>query len=474
MAEPERRAGASVPWRLAAYAARTALLAGLYFAAAKAAFAIAFVHTSIAPVWPPSGIALAAVLLFGWRAVPAVLLGAFLFNTTTPVPLSVSLSIGVGNTLEAVTAATLLRLAGFRPAIDRVRDVLALAGLGALVATAVSASVGVGSLWLHGILADDQVRSAWLIWWLGDASGMLTVAPLLLIASTRAGRPRPRAGRLLEAAALATTLALVVEAGLTDRVARPFLVFPALVWAAVRFRQAGAAIASLFVSVVVVWQTLHGHGPFVEPSLTQNLLLIQISAGTVMATSLVLAALTVERELATRTLEERERQLAQAQTIAQLGSFEWEVASGRLTWSSGLRRIAGLDPDAGDDTFEGFIARVHAHDRSRVTETIRRAAEDAAPFRTELRIVRPTGEARVLASRGEVVQDEHGRPVRLIGVCQDVTDQRRSEQQLAEAHADAELSRRLQNGLLPILSLRDPALLLRTRYQPGQERALLG
>jgi PAS domain S-box-containing protein len=461
------------PRTWAASLARTLVLVVLYVAAAKAAFAIAFVHTSIAPVWPPSGIALAAVLLFGYRAVPGVLLGAFLFNATTPVPLWVCAAIAIGNTLEAVLAAWLLRRAGFRPAIDRVRDVLALVGLAALVSTAVSASVGVASLWLSGIVPDDEVRSAWAVWWLGDASGMLTVAPLLLLASAWRQPRRPERGRVIEAVALAATLASVVEVGLTARVARPFLVFPALVWAAVRFRQAGAALASLFVSVVVVWLTLHGHGPFVESSVTQSLLLTQASAGALMATSLVLAALTVERELAAQTLGERERQLAQAQTIAQLGSFELEIATDQLTWSPGLQRIYGRDADDGA-TFEAFIAQVHPEDRARVAETIRRSTMDGTPFRIEQQIVRPNGEVRVLASRGEVACDEHGRPLRLIGVCQDVTDQRHSEEQLAEAYAQAELSRRLQNGLLPVLSLHDQALLLRTRYQAGQERALLG
>jgi PAS domain S-box-containing protein len=470
-----RVAGRTTVRRMAASLARTALLATVYVAAAKAAFALAFVHTSIAPVWPPSGIALAAVLLFGPRAVPGVLLGAFLFNASTPVPLWVSAAIAVGNTMEAVTGAWLLRRVGFRRPIDRVRDVLALAGLGALASTAISAGVGVGSLWLAGIVADAEVWAAWAIWWLGDASGMLTVAPLLLLASAWR-RQQPEPGRVLEALALAATLALVVDVGLTERVARPFLVFPALVWAAVRFRQAGAAVASLSVSAVVVWLTLHGHGPFVEPSLTQSLLLTQTSTGALMATSLVLAALTVQRELDAQTLGERERQLAQAQTIAQLGSFEWEVTSDHLTMSSGLRRILGggeEDPESAAG-FETLAASIHPDDRQRVTETIRRSTTTGAPFRLEQRIVRPNGEVRVLATRGELARDEQGRPVRLIGVCQDVTEQRHSEEQLAEAHAQAELSRRLQNGLLPVLSLHDEALLLRTRYQPGQRRALLG
>jgi integral membrane sensor domain MASE1 len=217
----------AVPWRavdgraaargLAVAVARTALLA------AKAAFALAFVHTSIAPIWPPSGIALAAVLLFGRRAVPGVLLGAFLFNASTPVPLWVAAAMGIGNTTEAVAGAFMLRAAGFRREIDRVRDVLALACLGALVSTAISASVGVGSLLLSCILPDSQVRVGWAIWWFGDAAGMLTVAPLLLLASTRRHWRRPAPGQVLEAAALAATLIVIVQAGLTERVTRPFL-----------------------------------------------------------------------------------------------------------------------------------------------------------------------------------------------------------------------------------------------------------
>jgi integral membrane sensor domain MASE1 len=340
-------------WGLTVELARTALLAGVYVAAAKAAFALAFVHTSIAPIWPPSGIALAAVLLFGRRAVPGVLLGAFLFNASTPVPLWVSAAMGIGNTAEAVVGAFLLRRAGFRREIDRVRDVLALVGLGALVSTAISASVGVGSLWLSGILPDSQLPVGWAIWWFGDASGVLTVAPLLLLASTRRQWRRPEPRELLEAAALAATLGLIVRSGLTAPDARPVLLFPALVWAAVRFRQAGAALASLFVSSAVVWLTLHDDGTFADPSLTQSLLLTQAATGALMATSLALAAQTVQRELAAQTLGRREHQLA-------------------------------------------------------------------------------------------------------------------------EAHAREELSRQLQNGLLPVLSLHDPALQLRTRYQPGQRRALLG
>jgi signal transduction histidine kinase len=283
---------------------RTVLLAGVYVVAAKAAFALAFVQTSIAPIWPPSGIALAAILLLGYQAAPGIWLGAFVFNALTPVPLWVSAAIAVGNTLEALAGAWLLRRVGFGYAIDRVRDVLALAGLAAALSTTISATVGVGSLWLSGTLPGRSLPSSWVIWWAGDAAGLLTVAPLLLVWSTRRWDQRPRPARVLEAGALAVTLALLTAAGLAVPVARPFAVFPALVWAAVRFRQTGASVVTLFVAAVVVWATARGRGPFVQSSLTESLLLAQAFTGVLIATCLLLlAALTAERDSASRLLD---------------------------------------------------------------------------------------------------------------------------------------------------------------------------
>jgi PAS domain S-box-containing protein len=182
---------------------------------------------------------------------------------------------------------------------------------------------------------------------------------------------------------------------------------------------------------------------------------------------------TAERE-AERTLREREHQLAEAQAIARLGSFEWDVATDRVTWSAELGRIYGLGPDRSSGSFAEFVERIHPDDLAAAVRTLRRSAREGIPFREEVRVVRPDGGLRFLTTWGEVVRDERGRLTRVLGVCQDVTEWRRREAQLAEAHAQAELSRRLQSGLLPSLSLRTPTLALRTRYQPGQQRALLG
>jgi PAS domain S-box-containing protein len=177
---------------------------------------------------------------------------------------------------------------------------------------------------------------------------------------------------------------------------------------------------------------------------------------------------------AERTLRDREFQLAQAQAVAQLGSFEWALADDQVTWSPELCRILGLDPSDCRGSLAGLLDRIHPDDRAEATATLRRAATEGTSFRMQVRVLRPTGEPRVLSSWGNVTVDEQGRPSRMLGICQDVTDWRQREAQLVEAQAQAELSRRLQSGLLPSLSLPDPALELRTRYRPGHERALLG
>jgi PAS domain S-box-containing protein len=182
---------------------------------------------------------------------------------------------------------------------------------------------------------------------------------------------------------------------------------------------------------------------------------------------------TAQRE-AERLLREREQLLAEAQAIAQLGSFEWDVRTNQVTWSPELCRMYGLEPRTFTSSFHTFVRSIHPDDRPLVVGAIREAASAGTAFRLEHRAVRPDGEVRDVFTRGRVSRDENARMQRLVGVCQDVTDQREGERALAEAHAQAELSRRIQSGLLPILSLSDPRLVLRTRYLPGHERALLG
>ena len=182
-----------------------ALIAGAYFGAAKLGMSLSVSHGVITPVWAPSGIALAALLVLGVRFWPAVTVGAFAANATSGASVAVAAGISVGNTLAAVVGALLVTRIGFTPALDRVRSVLALVIGGALVSTAISATNGVTVLTLADA-REDSFGAAWVLWWFGDAVGIVVVAPLLLVLYDVSTRVRPSRAQLIEGAALLAAL----------------------------------------------------------------------------------------------------------------------------------------------------------------------------------------------------------------------------------------------------------------------------
>src|SRR5690349_15950912 len=182
------------------YLAAVGLIAALYFVAGKFGLTLASVHTNVSPIWPPTGIALAAVLLFGVRVWPGVFLGALLVNLTTPIPLTATLVISIGNTLEAVGAASLLRAFNFRNSLDRARDVFKFV-CATVVCTMFAATIGNLSLTLLHSAQWSQFPLLWLTWWFGDLTGAVTVAPLILTWLAGTGHWLPRR-RYLEATGL--------------------------------------------------------------------------------------------------------------------------------------------------------------------------------------------------------------------------------------------------------------------------------
>ena len=277
-------------------------LAAVYYLAAKLGLNLAFMTPSVTAVWAPTGIALAAVLLWGYRIWPAVALGAFLANAWTDVPLYTTLGITLGNTLEALAGAYLLqRFTDFRPSLERVRDVAALALLAAVVSTMVSATIGVASLLAGGEIDTDELATTWRTWWLGDMGGDLVVAPAILVAVTH--WPYRRApGRLLEAVALGLVVGGAAAICFTSETSLTFLTLPPLIAVALRFWQPGAVAATLIVAAIAIPLTEAGHGPFADNTPDERLLLAQVFVGVYGLTGLVLAAVISERARAQRTL----------------------------------------------------------------------------------------------------------------------------------------------------------------------------
>jgi PAS domain S-box-containing protein len=272
----------------------------LYLLGGEIGLAVPFTSGNISPLWPPAGIALAAMVILGYRVWPAVALGAFIVNFSTGIPHLAAVGITVGNTVGPLCGAWLLRkLPGFQYRLTRLRDVLGMSVLGALCGTAVSATVGAGVLFLTGVKAWSGLAPAWLMWWFGDAMGVLIVTPLVLtftgLMSIRGDR------RLVEFACL--LLGTVVSAlaifdprlGFMRAEAFAFGVFPFVLWGAIRFEVPGAAIVSFLISSVTVWGTVHGFGPFIKGNALQNATLLQGFLGVTSVSGMVLAAVVSER-----------------------------------------------------------------------------------------------------------------------------------------------------------------------------------
>ena len=250
------------PYSRHGYVLQLAVVFALYFGAGELGLAVPFTSANVSPVWPAAGVAVAAVLIWGIQIAPAIAFAAFLVNFLSPIPTSASVAIGLGNASHAVLAGYLLtRFSGFEISLPRLRDVFRFVMLAVVLTTTIAPSVGVTALTLAHAKAWSGYGSAWRIWWLGDAMGVLIVAPLLLT-----GQDLLRVCRgwrvlevcLLSIAILVTSAAIFGPwAAVRDDVLA-FVVFPFVIWAAIRFRVAGAAVASLLVASVAVCGARHG------------------------------------------------------------------------------------------------------------------------------------------------------------------------------------------------------------------------
>ncbi len=438
-------------------------VAVLYVAAAKLGLALAYQAQQVTAVWPPTGLALAAVLRLRGRAVPGVLLGAFFANATAGEPLWVAAGIAVGNTLEALAAVALLSRAGFDGRLARLRDAVALLAAMA-VAPVVSASIGVACLGAGGVQPVSSLRDLWSVWWLGDALGGLVFAPLLLVWSDKEPLPRRR-GIAIEGALLLAGL-LVASTFVFRQLSRApaeYAVFPFLIWAALRFGPAGTVTASALVNAAAVWGTLMGFGPFAGAGPESGLVLLQIFMGVAATTGLLLGAVTAQDRRSTEAAQVSARRLVFALNAAHMGVWDWNIASGEVRWSGELEPLHGLPHGGFAGTYEAFRALIHPEDRERVEAAIRRSVETRVPYEEQFRILGADGVERWTDARGQVVEDASGRAVRMVGVGIDITRQkhleeelRRQAEQLAEADRRkdeflAMLAHELRNPLAPIV-----------------------
>lgn len=302
------------------YISKISILFALYFITARFGLTMNATSGFASLVWAPTGIALASLLLYGYKLWPAIALAAFSVNLATGAPFLSAFGISVGNTLEALIAAHLLcRYADFHKTLDRTKDVVAFLIIAVLLSTLVSASVGVTSLWLGQIIPTEKLAEAWYAWWRGDLYGNLIITPLLLVLGTR------KWGRIEAKVALEVSIFVLLMTGTCllvfgkfhgsiDLPNLPFLfiLFPFTIWASLRLGQTGNVVTIFLLSAFAIWGAATGAGPFATGSFTANLLHLHAYIGALAVTGLVLAASAAERMSALRALYESQSQLKSA------------------------------------------------------------------------------------------------------------------------------------------------------------------
>ncbi len=417
--------------RLVLSGASIGLLAAAYYAAAKLGLRLAYLHGSVTALWPPVGVGIAALVLYGPRLWPGIVIGDLLAADYSS-PIGTVLGQTVGNTLEVVVAAIILRrLIGGRTGLERVGDVFALVAAAA-VGTLISAAFGATSLRLGNVIAAHEFGEVWRTWWLSDFSGALVVTPLILTWATRGWRDLSR-GDLLEGAALLTTLVLLAE--LPSQRDVPYVVFPALIWAALRFGPRGASTALVVVSSLTVWNTAHNAGPFVRESITDSLLSSQLFLATAALTSLVLAAVTAERTRADEALRANEERLRSVVQSMAEGLIVRDARGTISDCNAAAEHILGLDRDRlRGRRPEDVLGAVVDADEQPVPGGRLMGDESLATGRAEsaltVCLTRPDGTPAWLSITSAPVLDAAGRPEGVVSTLSDITERRAAEQRL--------------------------------------------
>ncbi len=315
-----------------------------YFVAGKLGLRVAIVHPSATAIWAPSGIALAACLLFGRWAWPAIFVGAFLVNATGYGSVFTAVGIAIGNTLEAVIGAFLVqRFARGRRVFDRTSDAFRFV-IAVLVSTAITATLGVITLCVGGYGSWSAYGAIWLTWWLGDATGDLIVAPMLLLWAANS-RLDYGVRKTFEAALLLGSLLIVAMLLFRGelplqwlRYPHSYLFTPILLWAAFRFGPRETATATLILSTVSLFSTLSGSSPFFHTD--PNVALLSMQAFVAMiGTTFLIVSIEVE---ARRKLDEMHWRMA-AIVDSSDDAIIATTPKGRITsWNAGAERMYGF------------------------------------------------------------------------------------------------------------------------------------
>jgi PAS domain S-box-containing protein len=401
-------------------------------------------------VWPPSGIALAALWICGNRVWPAIWLGAFLANDWSRfdvanlagalTTVATGAGIDTGSLLQSLAGVAMMRrLIGPRNPFDRVKDTLVFVGI-AMTMCLIGSVVGVVSLCAGGLLGWNHALQRWLTWWVGDAGGVLILTPFILNC-WHLGLPRWSRSRWREAVLLfgvvvlyATAVFLWWRPETENRYPADMLILAMIAWVAVQFTQREVSLLVLLVVGIALTGTLRGSGPYGASSPWSTLPILQSFLAILSILSLSIAAAIAERRQTADALQKSEHWLKESQRISRVGSYVYDLQGGVWMSSSVLDEIFGIDATY-QRTVEGWADLIHPDDRQEVLDYLKdEVMVKQKSFDRAYRIVgQDDGRIRWVHGLGELYRDRQGRVITMAGTIQDITEQKHLEVQLRQA-----------------------------------------
>jgi PAS domain S-box-containing protein len=333
---------------------KIAIIAIVYFVTAKFGLSLSYSYKQVTLVWPPSGISLAILLLYGLDLWPGILIGAFVANLTTSETVTIASGIALGNTLEAYIAAFLLTRFHFSKQFARVKDVLLFVVCAALFSTAISATIGTSSLIRGGIGSWNNFFPVWLNWWAGDFVGDMVFAPAILIWS-QISKFKFNIFSLLEGLillVLLVVLSLAIFTGSISTIPHDFqvqfkyIMFPFLLWASYRFKQKGSTFGILIVTAIGIWGAITGSGPFVvmdDPE--KSLLFLDAFVVAIALTFLVFSSIIQERDAADDRVEASEKRFKSLIENSADAIILIDQTANITFASQSVKRVLGYEPE---------------------------------------------------------------------------------------------------------------------------------
>lgn len=433
-----------VPLPPASLMIRISLLLTAYFIGGKLGLSMPYADSNITLFWPPSGIALAAVLVWGPSCWPGILLGSLLiYFSTDKFTLSTALAVALGNTLAPLVGASLLKKTiGTRNIFGRDRDVVIFILITAS-SMVLSATGGTLSLYASGLLANDLILHVWFGWWLGDMIGVMIFSLPLLAWTINKANPVPRPSRhrlefiLVTSSCIAMAWLVFGDALALGslKLSLAFLVFPPLIWAGLRFNVTGVSLIALATTLLAIWGTAQHLGPFSlgHPQLDQLVLCIFVA--TVALTLYMMIGIQANWRQAEQSLRESESRLRMALAASNQGLYDLYVQTGKATVSPEYALMLGYDPQTFEENNARWRDRLHPEDRQSTLQIYQDYLNGLrGDFQAEFRQLTRQGNWKWVLALGKIVEwDNQGQPLRMLGTQIDISDRKAKEHALSQS-----------------------------------------